>query len=155
MKNPLSLLSPRLRTRSPSMLKAIAEMEDEMNQWYQDALTGLPEGVGTRDFAPVCNLKENDKEYIAQFDVPGVKKEDLKIEIADNRLTVRGERKEEKEEKTVRNYISESYYGSFMRSFTLPTSVDENKIEANYAEGVLTVKIPKVAASKIKEVKVH
>lgn len=154
MRNPLSILPQRLRANVPSAFRAITEMENEMNQWLQSPFV-LPETVEGYDFMPTCNLKENDKEYIAQFDIPGVRKDDVKIEINDGRMTVSGERRDTIEEKESRRYFSETYYGSFIRSFTLPSAVDENKVEAHYEDGVLIVKIPKLATTKTKEIKIH
>lgn len=167
MKNPLSTLPQKLRRRSASSslspfssfgsrspFRAIAELENEMDRWLSSSYA-WPEEIEGIDFAPSCTLKETDKEYIVEFDIPGVKKEDVKIEIENNRLTVSGERSEKKEEKDAKHFLSETSYGSFMRSFSLPTAVDENKIDAHYEAGVLTVKVPKTATSKAKEVKIQ
>lgn len=154
MRNPLSLLSPRSSLRMPSLARTMAEMENEMDRWMQ-ASGRWPEEMESMAFSPTCNFKENDKEYIVQFDIPGVKKEEVKIEIQNNRLTVSGERKEKKEEKDAKHFLSEAYYGSFMRSFSLPAELDESKVDAHYEDGVLTIKVPKTAATKAKEVKIQ
>lgn len=165
MKNPLATLPQKFRRRSASPLssfgslgalsplRAIAELENEMDRWASSF--SWPEEIEGIDFAPTCSFKENDKEYIVQFDIPGVKKEDVKIEIENNRLTVSGERDEKKEEKDARHFLSETYYGSFMRSFNLPTAVDENKVDAHYEDGVLTIRVAKTATSKAREVKIQ
>ena len=154
MKNPLTILPQRLRARSLSPLRAMAEFENEMDRWMQGSL-GLPEDSEKFDFSPACNFKESSKDFIVQFDIPGVKKGDVKIEIENNRLTVSGDRSEKKEEKDAKHYLSETYYGSFMRSFNLPTAVDENKVDAHYEDGVLTITVPKLHTSKAKEVKIQ
>lgn len=167
MKNPLSTLPQKLRRRSVpsalssfgtfgslSPLRAMAELENEMDRWLTSSYA-WPEEIEGIDFAPSCTLKETDKEYIVQFDIPGVKKEDVKIEIENNRLTVSGDRSEKKEEKDAKHFLSETRYGSFMRSFGLPATVDENKVDAHYEDGVLTVKVAKTATSKAKEVKIQ
>jgi HSP20 family protein len=138
----------------PSLVKAMAEMENEMDRWMQ-ASGRWPEAVEGMAYTPTCNFKESDKEYILQFDIPGVKKDEVKIEIQNNRLTVSGERKDSKEEKDAKHFLAETYFGSFMRSFTLPTEVDENKVDAHYEDGVLTIKVSKTAISKTKEIKIH
>jgi HSP20 family protein len=84
-----------------------------------------------------------------------MEEKDLKVEIEDNTLTVRGERKMEKEVKEEHFRRRERHYGAFSRSFTLPASVDAEKIEANYVNGVLTVELPKWAEAKPKQVKVN
>lgn len=155
MRNPLSMLPTRLRTRSTGPLRALAELENEMERWMGGGLATWPEEGEKFDFAPACNFKESNTEYIVQFDIPGVKKSDVKIEIENNRLTVSGEREETKEEKDARHFLTETYYGSFMRSFNLPSAVDENKVDAQYDSGVLTIKVPKLHATKAKEVKIQ
>lgn len=100
-------------------------------------------------------MTENNKEYILQFDLPGVKRDDVTIEIENNRLIISGERKLKEEQKDTRHFLSESYYGSFMRSFALPSMVDDEKVDATYEDGVLTIKIPKSEMSKAKAIKVH
>lgn len=155
MKNPMALLPRRLMRRSfGSPWRALSEIEGEMNRWLQRPFE-WPEDYEEMTFSPSCNFKENDKEYIVQFDIPGVKKDEVKIELEDNRLIVSGERKESKEEKDARHFLSESYYGSFMRSFPLPATVDSNKIDAHYEDGVLTIKVPKTQSSKTKEIKIQ
>ncbi len=154
MKNPLATMPQRLSRRMPSVFKAMTEMESEMERWMQSA-GGWPAEYEGFDFAPSCNIKETAKEFVVQFDIPGVKKEEVKIEFENGRITVSGERKKSTEEKDEKHFLSETYFGSFMRSFTLPTAVDENKIDAKYESGVLTIALPKTQASKSKEVKIH
>lgn len=102
-----------------------------------------PSGWGEKSpeiaFAPKCEITENEKEYLIHFEVPGIKEEDLAVEVKDGVLTVAGERKktEEKKEKTL--HYSETSYGQFERSFTLPENVDLTKIEAKHDRGVLTI----------------
>lgn len=154
MKNPLAILPQRSRLGISNIARAMAEMEHEMDRMIKSSLR-TPAGVESIGFAPICNIKENDKEYIVQFDIPGVKKDEIKIQLADNRITVSGERKEQKEEKDVRHFLSETYYGSFMRSFDLPREADESKVDALCEDGVLTIKIKKNVALKSKEIKIH
>jgi HSP20 family protein len=95
------------------------------------------------DFVPAVNTREADDAYYIEVDLPGVKKEDISIDVNDNVLTISGERKIEEERKDEEFYRVESVYGKFERSFTLPEDVDADKIEAEAKDGVLTVKIPK------------
>ncbi len=158
MKNPLATLFPQgSHRRAPAALQAFREMENEMERWFRLSpfALGWADDYKGFDFAPVCNINENGKGYTIQFDIPGIKKDDVKIEIENNRLTVSGERKMKKEDKDEKHFLSEASYGSFMRTFTLPSAVDDNKVSAHYEDGVLTIKIPKLETSKAKEVKVH
>ena len=102
-----------------------------------------PEFKGNASFVPQVDVSETDTAFELQFVVPGVDKKGFNIDLQEGRLTVSGERKFENE-KNERNYHSrESYYGTFKRSFYLPDNVNEDKIEANYENGILSVVIPK------------
>lgn len=137
-----------------SPFRAIADLESEMDRLMSGSLT-WPEEFEGIDFTPPVNFKETTKDYVVEFDIPGINKEDVKIEIENNRLMVSGERCEQAEDKDSRHYLSETYYGSFMRSFQLPTPVDENKVDAKYDHGVLRVTVPKLGAAKSKEIRIQ
>lgn len=100
---------------------------------------------------PKIDIEESDKAYVLYADLPGMAKEDIKITLEDGRLSIRGERKPESENKSYRR--TERAYGSFERSFTLPEWIDSDAIAAHYDNGVLKVTVPKsdkVLAHKIK-----
>ena len=106
-------------------------------------------------YTPACDIEELDTHYVVSFDLPGVKKEDVKIELRDgNQLVVSGERKSEHQDDEANRISVERYSGSFMRVFTLPTSVDSEKIETNYENGVLQIGIPKTDAAKPKQIEI-
>jgi HSP20 family protein len=96
-----------------------------------------------RDFVPSFDVRESDKEFSFTADLPGVKTEDLDIELVGNRLEISGKRENEKrdEEGTVHTY--ERMYGSFMRAFVLPENADIDKIGSDLKDGVLTITVPK------------
>jgi HSP20 family protein len=106
---------------------------------------------------PAVDIKEKNGKYILVADLPGVKKEDIHVELHDGYLTLKGERKEEHEEKKKGFYRTERVYGSFERSFRVPEGVTEKDIKAKYHDGVLELNIPapKVEAKKAIEVKVE
>ena len=89
------------------------------------------------------------------MEVPGIDEKDVKVEVENNVLTVRGERKLEKDILGENFRRKERHYGAFSRSFTFPTSVDPDKIEANYMHGVLTIDMPKRAEAKARQIKVN
>lgn len=95
--------------------------------------------------APAIDVAEKEKEFEITAELPGIDEKNVEIKVSNRTLTIRGEKNEEKEEKEKDYCLSERRYGSFQRSFTLPESVDADKIEANFAKGVLTVKLPKSA----------
>jgi HSP20 family protein len=95
-------------------------------------------------FVPAVNTREASDAYYIEVELPGVKKEDINIDINDNTLTISGERKVKEEHKEDTFYKVESYYGRFERSFALPEDVDVEKIEAEFKDGILEIKIPKI-----------
>jgi HSP20 family protein len=107
------------------------------------------------EWRPATDVIETDKEIVLKAELPGVKKEDVSVEIEGDTLTIKGERKEEKEEKGKKIHRVERFYGSFMRSFTLPENVDAKAIAAEMKDGVLEVHLPKTAAPERKATKVE
>jgi HSP20 family protein len=106
------------------------------------------------DWAPLVDVVEDEKEYSVKAELPEVKKEDVKITVQDDVLTMSGERTQEKEEKGKKFHRIERAYGSFSRSFTLPEDADASKISADFKNGVLTVHLPKSERAKPKSVEV-
>jgi len=106
------------------------------------------------DWNPTCDIEETEKEYHFHFDVPGMRKDDFHIDLQDNLLTVSGERRMERREGEKNKKYYERFHGSFSRSFTLPTSVDPEIVEAKYEDGVLDLRIPKVETMKNKRISV-
>ena len=99
---------------------------------------------------PFFDPSESPEEYRIEAELPGVKQEDMELKVEDRVLTLRGERREEKEEKGKKYHRMESSYGSFMRSFTLPDDADEDKVDADYKDGLLTVRIPRTTPTESK-----
>lgn len=106
------------------------------------------------DWAPRADISETDAEFCITAEVPGIKREDVKIDIDDHVLSIRGENKQEKEEKGKKFLRIERYYGSFNRSFSLPENVNEDKIEAVFKDGMLTLTIPKTEVKKPKAIEI-
>ncbi len=131
------------------------EMEEAIRQFspfFGRGLVGQREGV---EWRPVANISENEREYLIKAELPEVKKEDIDITVEDGMLTLRGERKYEKEEGEANDLRVESFYGSFARSFALPENVDTSKIAAECKDGVLKVHIPKTESRKSKPVSIR
>jgi HSP20 family protein len=105
-------------------------------------------------FNPPCDVEETDSHYLMSFDLPGISKEDIKIEVVDKQLTVSGERKVDKKSDKNNSHISERYYGSFQRTFTLPSTIDGNKVEASYKDGVLQIALAKPEAIRPQQIKI-
>lgn len=105
-------------------------------------------------FSPACDVQETNELYIFSFDVPGLKESDIKVEVHDNRLYVTGERRDEFKEETATRRMVECQYGRFERMFTLPKVVNEEGVEAVYADGVLKVVVPKSREAKKRSIEV-
>ncbi|WP_292936303.1 Hsp20/alpha crystallin family protein [Noviherbaspirillum sp.] len=102
------------------------------------------------------DVSETEQAYQIKADIPGVKKEDIKVAIDGNVVSIRAETKEEKEEKTEGNMVrKERHYGEQYRSFTLPQDVDESKVEAKYQDGVLSLMLPKKAGGTTKQITIQ
>jgi len=108
--------------------------------------------IGIRE--PAIEVYEEKDDVVVKAEVPGMKKEDLEINLSDNRLTIKGEKKEEEEVKKKGYYYTERSYGSFLRTIDLPREVQTEKAKANFKDGVLEVRLPKTEEAKRKEVKV-
>ncbi len=106
-------------------------------------------------FIPVVNTREADDAYYIEVELPGVKKEDINIDVNENTLTISGERKIKEEHKDDVFYKVESYYGKFERNFELPEDADLDNIEAKFENGVLEIKIPKVVKVENKPKKIE
>jgi HSP20 family protein len=109
----------------------------------------------TADWAPVVDIAETDEAFLIKAEVPEVRKEDVKVTVDNGVLTIQGKRKQEKEEKGRKFHRIERSYGSFTRSFTLPDNVDEEHILAEFKDGMLNVRIGKVALARSKVIDVE
>lgn len=130
-----------------SLRRAMDRMWDENfafpQQWDRQA-----------NWGPALDVIENPDNYVVKASIPGVAPEDVEITLTDNVLTIKGETKQEKEDKQENYHLRERHYGSFMRSVTLPVSVDADKVEAVNEHGVLLLTLPKSEAVKPKKIAV-
>lgn len=106
-------------------------------------------------FQPQVDVEESDDAYLLSVDVPGVRKEDIKIDLTGNMLTISGERKREQEVKSEQSRRQEVSRGNFVKSFSLPTTVDSEKVEASIEDGVLRIALPKAESQKGKAIEVQ
>jgi len=105
-------------------------------------------------WVPAFDMKENEKEYLISAELPGIDIKDVDITLSDGLLTVKGEKKHEKEDKGEDYHRIERRYGSFNRSFRIPGKVDTDKVDANYKNGILKLTLPKAEESKTKKIEV-
>ena len=137
--------------------RELQNLENDMNRLFRRQLSGAsrPEETLTNSqFAPPVDVYEDDSRLSLKMDVPGIDAKDLDIRVDGNLLTVSGERKFEKEEKKENFRRVEREYGSFSRSFTLPSSADTNNINANFENGTLRIDITKRANSRAKQIQI-
>jgi len=134
-------------------------IQDRMNRLFRDSYgpegTKDAESLVTTSFAPPVDVYEDEHNVTLKIEVPGIEEKDIDVRIENNTLTVHGERKFEKEEKEENYRRVERQYGSFTRTFTLPQTVDQESVQANYDKGVLKVTLAKKAEAKPKQIKVN
>ena len=139
-------------------IRDIVSIQDEMNKLFDGFFGRKPqrwfepeEGL----WSPTVDVSETKDDIVFTAEIPGLKKEEIKLSVEDNVLTLSGEKKMEKEEKDANYHRLERSFGSFCRSFTLPTPVQPDKIKASYKEGVLKVTLPKTEEVKPKEIPIN
>ncbi len=132
-----------------SPLREIMSMRETMDRFFDEPTTR-----SSTLFHPAVGIRESEKELVIEADIPGVKEEDLDVEIENDKVVIKGERKHKQETKKEDYYHMESSYGSFSRMVSLPSYVDSSKAEAEFKDGVLEIKIPKVVEKQSKKLKI-
>ncbi len=134
----------------------LEHMSDRLNRMFRRPAiqTNGKETMTVADWTPTVDISETDGEYQIKAEIPDVRIEDVKVKLEDGVLTIQGERKQEKEEKGKRYHRVEWSYGSFVRSFSLPDLVDEEKVKAEFRDGVLNLHLPKSEKAKPKAIEV-
>lgn len=140
--------SGRLQAAHP-----FAFLQNEIDRLFNEFGRGLP-SPGLGDIVPRVDVAETDKAIEVTVELPGLEEKDVQIDFTDDVLTIKGEKKSEKEETDKNRRISERSYGSFLRAIQLPSGIDPAAIEASIAKGVLTVKAPKPAARVTKQIEI-
>ena len=128
--------------------REVDSLQNEVNRVFDAFFGGGSGGSRTRRWVPAMDLVETDDHLVLRADLPGLRKDDVELEVKDGVLTISGERKAEHEEKSEGYYRVERAFGHFSRSLTIPDGVDADAIAADFADGVLEVRIPKPAERK-------
>jgi len=151
----LRSLIPVSRDRNflASGYQPFASLQREIDRLFDDFTRGFPAMRGT-ELTPSLDVTETDKEIEITAELPGLEEKDVQISVADDLLTIKGEKKAEMEEKDKNYRMVERSYGSFARTLELPAGVNPDLIKASIAKGVLTVTVPKPAPAQTKTVKV-
>jgi HSP20 family protein len=141
--------------RSP--MADMAVLQNRLNSIFSDFAwpEGEKESLTMGNFVPPVDVYEDANQLVLKLEVPGIKQDDLDVRVENQTLTVKGERKFEKNEKEENFQRIERRYGSFTRSFTLPQTVDTGSVKANYEHGLLSISLAKKEAAKPKQVKVE
>jgi len=127
----------------------MGSMKSELDRWFE-RLTDLKwdELPAVGDWAPSMDISETKDSLVAKVEVPGMDQKDIQISLQENLLTIKGEKRHEKEEKDERYHRVERAYGAFARSIRLPVGVDADKVTATFKNGLLIVTLPKTLSSK-------
>ncbi len=133
--------------------RGLQTLQQNMNQLFDQFFRGdiLDDGtLFTRSWMPAVDIHESENAYIITAELPGLKKNEVKITLDNNIITIRGEKKDEQEKKTLHSHRLERSYGLFERSFTLPATVKTDNVDARFDDGILTVTLPKAEEAKQK-----
>lgn len=131
------------------------DLQKEINRLFDISFSRLPQPfTGEETFSPAIELYEKDNEYIVEAELPGLKHDEIKVNVEGDVLTISGERKREKEIQRENVYRSERFYGRFVRRIALPEDVDLEKVKASYKDGILKISVPKSEKAKPKKIDV-
>ncbi len=138
-------------------LRELGSLENRLDRLFgltSPSRNGEKEAMTVSQWTPLVDIIEDNNEYLVKAELPELKKEEVKVNVENGELTISGERKSEKEEKGKKFHRIERSYGSFLRSFTLPESVNADKVSAEFKDGVLSVHLPKDEKAKPKSIEV-
>jgi HSP20 family protein len=133
-------------------------VQNRLNRFFDDPffrLSRMADEDGLGMWNPAIDLYEKDDHFVIKAELPGIKKDDIKVDLKDRVLTLSGERNYDNEVNEENYYRRERSYGKFQRAFTLPVEVDSEKIKAEFKDGVLQIEVPKPEDKKAKRVTVH
>jgi HSP20 family protein len=133
--------------------KDLLTLQDRMNRLFDESVRNVKTGdeaLSSAIWSPAVDIYETDDEVVVKAELPEVNQKDIDIQIENNTLTLRGERKFNKETKKENFHRIERSYGTFSRSFTLPGTIDQEKINADYKDGILKISMPKREETKPK-----
>ncbi len=136
-------------------LREFATLSDRMNRMFKDPTFRLGPVETNGGWLPAVDIEEEGDRVVLRAEIPGVGRDDIDVSVENGTLTLRGEKKQEREVDTENAYRLERFYGSFSRSFVLPTRINAEQIKATYRDGVLEVVLPKAEEARPKRIKVQ
>jgi HSP20 family protein len=146
-----------LQTSNPQLSAISRELRREVDRLFDDFWSLPPSRTGYRSanqFQPACEIEESENYVLVALDIPGIPKDQIKVEVVDGQVAISGERRAERKVAEKAAWHSERSYGKFYRIFALPPGLDAERIEANYEDGVLQLYIPKAESAKPRQIKV-
>jgi len=129
-------------------------LQDTINRMFDDKMEGIKGNRMATGFRPLVDIYEEKDSIHLDVELPGMESKDVKINVENDMLTIQGERKDETSHKDKDYHRVERYYGTFCRSFALPTNVDRENIKASFKNGILKVKLPKKEEAKPKQISI-
>jgi HSP20 family protein len=149
--------NPWANLGSRDAFRELEDVADRLSRALGRSLRPRNEGeeaMTSAEWVPAVDVLETDSDYVIRAELPGIKKEDVKISVENGVLTIQGERKQETQEKGYKFHRVERAYGVFTRSFTVPDSVEESKVKAEFKDGLLSVHLPKSEKVRPKQIEV-
>jgi len=131
------------------------KLQNEINSLFDFDRFPATTGLFDRSFSPALDVIENSQDFTVKCELPGLDQKDIDVSIASNVLTIKGQKKDEREEKKGKYYKKESWSGSFQRTLPLPASIENDKIQAEFKEGILTITLPKKEEARTKQIAVN
>jgi len=154
----MAQLIPWRRNREemvPTIWKDFQQEFDELTRrFFGEDPWMLPARMFDRVFSPTVDILETDDEIVVKAEMPGIDEKDIKVEMSGNMLTIKGEKKEEKNEDGANYHRHERSFGRFSRSFTLPSGIKEDQVKAKFKDGTLSLTVPKAESSKKKSIEI-
>lgn len=148
---------PSLRSVFSPSRRSSTDIDNMLDDFFNNFENQFRRSLLSRnetDFYPLLDVSETNSHYTVELDIPGVKKEDININVDNNILTIRGKKEMDKDHKDSNYYSRERFYGDFTRSMTLPSGVNTDKIDADFNNGVLIIKMPKNKATSTKTIEI-
>lgn len=130
----------------------LTRMQQEMNRFFDDFFGDRQSEIMQGNWLPAVDVSETESELVVRAELPGLSQNDIELNLQDNVLTLKGEKKQEQKEEKENYHRIERSYGSFSRSFTLPTTVKAEQIKATFKDGVLVISLPKSEEAKAKKI---
>ncbi len=143
-----------IQRRGRDIFNELTGMQQEMNRLFDEFFGERRQEMAEGAWLPVVDVSETGTEIVVKAELPGMSKDDIELDLQDNVLTLKGEKKQEKKEEKESFHRVERSYGSFSRSFTLPVGVDSEKVQATFKDGVLVITLPKVEEAKQKKIEI-